>query len=238
MLSVRDDTVHALLHASLLRQLPVQPLLSGFQLVLQWTFVVLIDFSCFLQDVNLEQNHMAHLRNLSNTKTSKYSITEAAWIFLLPTLCSCILVFFSKRSSSALLVWMILSFSNNFPFCSWMKLSLEMKLLSSSWSIDLIMLAKNTRQSVARGQVRNQIQMGWTVRAELKWGATCFVVLFNHHLPDPVSVLQSFNQPGQRDIIVRVGQLRGGQRWEAVHQLVYNRGHICRNREAILYFFL
>lgn len=55
-LRVCDCPMQALLHASLVRQLPLQPLRSGFQLALQRALVILVDFCCFLQDVNLKQN--------------------------------------------------------------------------------------------------------------------------------------------------------------------------------------
>lgn len=35
-----------------------------------------------------------------------------------------------------------------------------------------------------------------------------------HRLSDPVSVLQSFNQPWQGNVIAGVSQLTGGQRWD------------------------
>lgn len=39
---------------------------------------------------------------------------------------------------------------------------------------------------------------------------TCFTVVLNQHLLDPLPVLQGFNQPGQRDVIMWVSQLTGG----------------------------
>lgn len=54
--------MHALLHASLLRELPLQSMVSGVQLLLQRAFIVLINLSRFLQDVNLQRNHMKYFK--------------------------------------------------------------------------------------------------------------------------------------------------------------------------------
>lgn len=53
---VSDHTVQPLLHASLVSELPLQLLLSGFQLLMQRTSFLLVDFSRFLQNVNLQQS--------------------------------------------------------------------------------------------------------------------------------------------------------------------------------------
>lgn len=65
-------------------------------------------------------------------------------------------------------------------------------------------------------------------RARLSCAAiTCSAELAQHHLPHLVSVLQGLDQPGQGDVVVGVGQLGGGQRWEVEHQVVDGRGDVC-----------
>lgn len=54
MLCVCDHAVEPLLHVPLVRELPVQPLLAGLQLLLQTAFVLLVDLGGFLQNVNLQ----------------------------------------------------------------------------------------------------------------------------------------------------------------------------------------
>lgn len=55
---------------------------------------------------------------------------------------------------------------------------------------------------------------------------TCSAVLLKHALPDPVSLLQNFDQSGQGGVIVGAGQLTGGQRRKVLQQGAYNGRHI------------
>lgn len=68
VLHVCDRSVQALLHAFLVRQLPLQPLVSSVQLAVQRELLILVDFGCFLQDVNLRKK--IHFLSVKKTKFS------------------------------------------------------------------------------------------------------------------------------------------------------------------------
>ena len=55
VLGVCHHALHALLHALLLRQLSVQPLLPCLQLLLKGALVLLIHVGCLLQDIDLKR---------------------------------------------------------------------------------------------------------------------------------------------------------------------------------------
>lgn len=152
-------------------------------------------------------------REKKANKLNSTFIHQKAVVVCFFTLCSCILVLFSRRSISAWLLEISFSLSASLPFCSSIKPSMEKRLVSSCCSMDFMVLAGFNKIRRRRGEsVSKPIWHSmWKIRC---WAGTragtCFAVFFQHHLLDPVSVLQSLDQPGQGDVIVGVGQLGGG----------------------------
>ena len=57
---------------------------------------------------------------------------------------------------------------------------------------------------------------------------TCLFVLVDDHLPDPLPLLQSLDDPGQGGVVVGVRQLTAGERGYAMQQLAQGGGEVWR----------